>query len=387
MGQNPPNKPINPYREMARSVLPSAMVTPQPPLTERIGSAIQGRGEELGTAMNEADMSTLGGRARLFGKSVSALAGGVKDVSGEVLKTAAGIMPDFIGRGLGLVAQDLGIPDAMHHVSTGYETWANQHPDAATALAAVGNLAGAAVNTYGVQGLAQTAGEVAKKAVKSVQTFPNLTREEISHLTPEERSLGMTGGSDSSPITRTQAEGMSLADYEKMAAREGIKSGAADTTLYPANYPASGLDRKFQVFADGKPTGKFFSNIKDASKYVGNESAGSDYTSLTIKQSVDPRGFPVGAPSLPPSSNPIANPTVIEGAKMLNITPQKLVQSVQSAGPRLDAIQSALDTATSGKFSKLMAQFATDENVPMDALHLDMTDSLRKIVFGEKTMR
>lgn len=156
---------------VAKTLLPSGLTREGPNMFQRIGTDITQRGENVSDAMKEADMGTLGGRAGLFREAFTQGTGAVGDVMGEILKTSSGIIPNFILEGIGLVAQDLGVPQAAKALADQYTNWAQQHPEAAKNLEAVGSLGRAALNTYGVQGLATQVQEGGKKAMEGVKEF------------------------------------------------------------------------------------------------------------------------------------------------------------------------------------------------------------------------
>lgn len=217
---------------IGRELLPAGPTRTGPNLFERVKQDINSRGQDLRTTLDKHSSGTIG-NVRAVGETFKTLTGGVKDVFGEVLQTASGVLPKFIETGISQFANDLGVPEKATEMSSAYQEWSQQHPDAALALESIGNLGGAAANAYGLQSTGQQLLSASQKATGGVKEFfdPNSLQSQ-----QQAKALAQPG-----PQSRTQ-ELVMPKTTEKVIKDVGtknpslVKKGLFKNTLLPDEY-------------------------------------------------------------------------------------------------------------------------------------------------------
>jgi hypothetical protein len=175
--QNFQKAPTNWFDKIASSILPGFMTDSGPNLAQRIGTDQQ---------YGETGQTSPTGMTNIL----SNLVGGVGDVGGEVLKSAGSILPKFISEGIGLVAKDLGAPEALQNLTGAYQQWSAKHPEAAADLGLLGNYAKAGATTYGVQALGdQVAGGLKQGAQQMKGAIQDTSSGPLFRQQPPEEKL------------------------------------------------------------------------------------------------------------------------------------------------------------------------------------------------------
>ena len=314
--------------KIGMSILPSGFSATGPNVLQRIGTDIAQRGENLNETMKQAKE----GKISNFQQGRSAfteLTGGVGDVSGEVLKTASGILPKFISEGIGLVARDLKVPEAAEIISNNYNAWAEKHPEAAANLAAIGNLGRAAVNTYGVQALGNTTVKDVKLAKKGVQEFFNPKNPANQPLaygeklgfkrpTPDEGKMVEVRTADNSNIVTTK-DGKLVRYVDDNQMQRMIKDGELRPSPFGPGTRNPGGKEGVIAFDTGDKYGKMIAKTNSKGGLHKIVIDAKDVQNLHLDQN----GFPVTNKAIPLNKIALAGS---EGTKIPELLPENTIR-------------------------------------------------------------
>lgn len=263
--------------KMAEAVTPSGLTSTEPGLFTRIGDRISERGvrvNELNQQSAANPGNTTEGRTARIG-ILSNMLGGVADVGGEVLKTASGVLPNFIQQGIGLIAQDLGVPDAAQQMSNSYMEWSKAHPEAAVALEAVGNLGRAGVTAYGTQALAGQVQRGATGVKEFMNSPPPALKPPVAAVPTKSAPTGVEKLAQPKPnqeeLFKASREGRAI--LNRAGEPTGIASSTRETEI-AESMRQSGVTDKMKTAQATERVGK---GIAESGKQVEAEISANNY--------------------------------------------------------------------------------------------------------------